>query len=159
MEQAALEAQSLLECGFQSAVDRLLGHQHGRTRVRSNLRGCRQRLVQKLVCGHDARHKARALGFRRIHHPAGQYQIHRLRPADRARQALRAAHAGNDAERDFRLAELCRLRCNDEITHHRHFAAAAKRKAADRSDDRLAGIGNVSPAAKEIALVGVDEIK
>jgi hypothetical protein len=49
--------------------------------------------------------------------------------ADESGQALGAAHAGHDAQVDFGLAELGGVGGNDEIAHHRQFAAAAQRIA------------------------------
>ena len=69
---------------------------------------------------------------------AGQHQVHRLGLADRARQALRAAGAGDDAELDLGLAELGAVGGDDEVAHHRQLAAAAEREAGDRGDHRLA---------------------
>ena len=57
----------------------------------------------------------RPLGLVGVHHPAGQAHLHRLGLADRARQALRSAHAGRDAELDLGLAELGAVGGEDEI--------------------------------------------
>jgi len=51
---------------------------------------------------------------------------------------LCAADAGNGAERDFRLAELGGVGSDDDVAHHRQFAAAAERVTADGGDRRLA---------------------
>src|SRR3546814_5775860 len=100
---------------------------------------CSSDLDQRLM-RHHPRDKARAFGLFGVHHPAGEAHFHRLRLADRAGEALRAAHAGGDAELDFGLAELRLVRCDDEIGHHREFAAAAQREAVHRGDPRLANL-------------------
>jgi hypothetical protein len=46
---------------------------------------------------------------------------------------------GDDAERDFGLAELRAVGGDDEVGHHRQLAPAAEREAVDRGDPRLAG--------------------
>ena len=92
----------------------------------------------RLAGRHHARHQAGALGLGGVHHAAGQDQVHRLGLADRARQPLRAADAGDDAELDLRLAELGVVGGDDEVALHRELAAAAERKAGDRRDHRLA---------------------
>ncbi len=71
-------------------------------------------------------------------HAAGQAPVHRLRLADGARQALRAAHARHRADRHLRLAELRRVRGDDQVAHHRQLAATAQRVARHRGDDGLA---------------------
>ena len=109
--------------------------------------GDRERLVEELVGRHDAADEAGAFGLGGVHHPAGQAQIHRLRLADKARQALRPAGAGHRAEIDLGLAEAGILGGDDDVAHHRHLAAAAEREAADRRDDRLAALRDALPAA------------
>jgi len=42
---------------------------------------------------------------------------------DGAGQPLRAAAAGDDPQGDFRLAEFGIIGGQDEVAHHRHFAA------------------------------------
>jgi len=49
-------------------------------------------------------------------------------------------------KRDFGLAELRVVRSDDEITHHRHLAAAAQCIARDRSHDRLSYLAHLLPA-------------
>ena len=106
---------------------------------------------------HDAGDEAGALGFLRVHHAAGQDQVHRFGLADRAGQPLRAADAGNDAELDFRLAELRVVGGDDEVALHGEFAAAAERKARDRGDHRLARRGGAIPVRGEIAEESIGE--
>ncbi len=87
-----------------------------------------------------------------------RHHIHRLRLADGAGQALRAAHAGHDAERDLGLAELGLVGGDDEVAHHRELAAAAEREARHRGDDRLAGAAGTAPSrAKKSATIHVDD--
>jgi hypothetical protein len=71
---------------------------------------------------------------------AGQAQVHRLGLADGARQALRAAGAGQGAQLDLRLAELRGVGGDDHVAHHRQLAAAAQREAGHRGDHRLAAV-------------------
>ena len=54
-----------------------------------------------------------------------------------ARQALRAAGAGNEPELDLRQAEFRRRDRNPVMAHQRHFETAAERRAVDGGDDRL----------------------
>ena len=114
------------------------------------------RLVHQARGRHDARDEAGALGLGRIHHAAGQDQVHRLGLADRARQPLRAADAGNDAELDLGLAELRVVGGDDDVAHHRELAAAAEREARDRRDHRLAHPRDAIPVRREVALEDVD---
>ena len=63
----------------------------------------------------------------------------RLRP-DQARQALRAAGAGNEPELDLRQADLGRGNGDAVMADQRDLEAAAQRRAVDRGDDRLGAI-------------------
>ncbi len=56
---------------------------------------------------------------------------------DRARQALGAAGAGQQAELDLGQAQLRFLRCNAEVACQRHFEAAAEGGAMNGGNDRL----------------------
>ena len=94
-------------------------------------------VVDQLGRRDDLADQAAALGLGRVHHPAGQAEIHRLGLADRPGHALGAARAGDDAEVDLRLAEPRRVGGDDEVAHHRQLAAAAEREARDRGDHRL----------------------
>ena len=82
---------------------------------------------------------------------AGEDHLHRLRFADDAGQALRAARAGDHAELDLGLAELGGVGGEDEIAHHRELASAAERESGDGGDDRLARLRDVLPAGDEVA--------
>src|SRR5260221_333999 len=114
MKDAALEENALGKRRFVGAVDRLLDHHRHRQRVaRDLLRHC-ERLLLQLVHGHDARDEACALGFLRVHRSRREAHVHRFRLAHRARQALRAARAGHDAEVDLGLAELCIVSSDDD---------------------------------------------
>ena len=90
------------------------------------------RLVHQLGRRHHASDQAGAFGFGRIHHAAGQDQVHRLGLADRARQALRAADARNDAELDLGLAELRVVGRDDDVAQHGELAATAERVSRRR---------------------------
>ena len=105
----------------------------------------------RLASRHDARDQAGALGLGRVHHAAGEDQVHRLGLADRARQPLRAADARDDAELDLGLAEFRVVGGDDEIALHRELAAAAERKARDRRDHRLARARDAVPVGGEVA--------
>ena len=54
--------------------------------------------------------------------------------ADQARQALRAAEAGDDPELDLGLAEDRRARGDAHVAGHRQLAAAAEGEAVDGGD-------------------------
>ncbi len=58
--------------------------------------------------------------------------------ADDPRQPLRAAGGRNDAEAEFRLAELRRLGRNADVARQRQLAAAAERVAVDRRQSSAA---------------------
>jgi hypothetical protein len=114
--------------------------------------GGADRLVEQLAVGHDAADEAAALGLLGVHDPAGKAHLHRLRLADEARQALRAAGAGHDADLDLGLAEARLVGGEDEVAHHRQLAAAAEGEAVHRGDHGLARAGDALPVAGEEVL-------
>ena len=85
------------------------------------------------------------LGLGGVEAPAGEHQLHRPLLADRARQPLGAAAAGDDPERDLGLAELGRLGGDDQVADQRQLAAAAERPARDRGDHRRPALGEPAP--------------
>ena len=95
---------------------------------------------------HHAADQPGALGLRRIHHAAGQHPSPSPWTCPPARQALRAARAGHDAELDLGLAELRVLGGDDEVAHHGQLAAAAQRVAGHRRDHRLAALRGCAPS-------------
>ena len=60
-------------------------------------------------------------------------------------------------ELDLGLAELCGVRRDDEVAHHRKLAAASERKSGDRRDDGFAASGEPIPAADEVLAVDLHE--
>ena len=75
----------------------LRGGQHLGRALR-HLRGERARLGEQLVVGHHAVHEPDLRGLGRRDHARREHQLERLRPADEARQQVRAAEAGQEAE-------------------------------------------------------------
>src|SRR6476661_4030657 len=106
VEQPALEADALSERHLERRIDHFLDRNRRERRHGRNALGHLERFLDKARGGNDAGDKARTLGFLRIHHPAGEAHVHRLRLSNRPGHALRSAHAWADAELDFRLAEL-----------------------------------------------------
>jgi hypothetical protein len=68
---------------------------------------------------------------------AAGHHLQRLLGADDARQALRAAGAGQQAEVHFGQAALGRRHGHAVVAAQRHLEAAAERGAVDRGDDGL----------------------
>ena len=77
------------------------------------------------------------------HLPAAPDQLLRPRRADQARQALRAARAGNDAEQDLGLADARRLRRDAQVARERELAA--RRRARSRGSRRSPDAGSPRP--------------
>ena len=109
------------------------------------------------MAGTIARDQAGALRLGRVHHPAGEDEVHRLGLADGAGQALRAAHARHDAERDLGLAELRSVGGDDDVADHGELAAAAEAIAGHRRDDRLPRPGDPRQRLAIVAVEGLDE--
>src|SRR3546814_9270476 len=81
------------------------------------------------------------------------HYLHRLGLADRAGEALRAAHARRYAELDLRLAEFRGVGGKDEVAHHRHLTTAAERIARDRRDHGFARLREAFPAGEMVGAV------
>ena len=73
----------------------------------------------------------------RVDRAAGEDELLRDAEAADAREPLRAAPAGDDAEVDLGLAEPRVRRCVAEVAAERELAAAAEREAVDRRDGGL----------------------
>ena len=86
----------------------------------------------------DAIDEADAQRFVGGNHFAGKNHFVRHTLAAQAREPLRAAVAGHDAELHFRLAESRGLAGDAHGAGQRELAAAAEREAVDRRDRRLA---------------------
>ncbi len=122
-----------------------------------DLVGDLHRLVHQLRRRDDAADQPRTLGLLGVHAPAGEAEFHGLGLADGARQPLRAAGARHDAEIDLGLAEGGIVRGEDDVAGHGKLAAAAKRIAGNRGDDRLAAMADAVERRDEIAAIGLDE--
>ena len=75
--------------------------------------------------------------FRRPDRLAGDDHLQRLLRSDQARQALRAAGAGQEAELDLGQADARRRGSDPEMAGERQLEAAAERGAVQGRDDRL----------------------
>ena len=87
---------------------------------------------------HDAVDEPETMRLLRADLLAGQKELERPAGADKTRQPLRAAVAGDEPEVDLRLAELRRVGGDAQRARHRQLAAAAERVAVDRGDRGLA---------------------
>lgn len=158
VEQPALEDDALSEPCFERGVDGLLGHHGHRLGLPGDRLGDRERLFEEGFRGHHAGDQPGPLRFRGVHHPAREHQVHRLRLPHGPREPLRTAHAGDDAEVDLGLTELRVLGGDQQIAHHRQFAAAAQRVAGHRRDHGDPHPGELLPAAEPIGPVHFEMI-
>jgi len=157
VENTALESHAFRKAALEGPIDCFLARQHRRQRhVRDGV-GNFHRFLHQACRRHDTRHQPRFFRFSRIHHASGQNQVHGFRFANRMRQALRAADAGNNSKLDLRLAELGGIGSDHDIALHGEFAPAAKRKAGHSRDNRLARLCRGIPVRDEIAEIGLDE--
>ena len=135
-------------------IDHLLGEARRDRRLRRDRPRDRLRLAEPVLG--DARDKSRRQRFVRAQEPAREDDVHGDRFPDRARQALRAAGAGDDADAGLRLAELRGRRCDDQVARHRQLVPAAEAVAGDRRDDRRPGRADPVPALDAARVVHVD---
>ncbi|MNQ90315.1 hypothetical protein D3C85_1056510 [compost metagenome] len=158
MEQAPLEVHAFGEGGFEGAVHRLLVQLDRHLRQAGDLRRHLQRLVEDAFGRHHAADQPAALGFPRVHQAPGQAQVHGLGLADGAGQALGAAGARQGADLDLRLAEARVVGGDEQVAHHRQFAATAQGQAAHRRDHRLAAARHLFPVGRhEVLQIDVGE--
>ena len=122
---------------LEAVVDRPLGERLARRRrprrarrpTRAPRRGPRPRATTRSTRPMRSASSARDL-------PAGEDDVLGARRTDQARQPLRAAAAGDDAEQDLGLAELGVVGGDAEVARERELAPAAERVAVDRGDHR-----------------------
>lgn len=95
----------------------------------------------------------RALCFTGVDQTSGQAHFHRFGLADGVGQALGAAHAGQDAEFDFRLTEARIIRSEDEVAHQCQFAAAAQSKTCHGGDERGSPGGYAITVAEQVVQI------
>ena len=112
----------------------------------------RQRAFQQIALRDfiDQPERLRLLGRNRV---AAGHHLHRIRHRYDARQALRAAGAGQDAELDLGQAEQRLGRGDPVVAGERELEAAAEREAADRGDERLR---HLVLAVVDVGQVGLD---
>ena len=134
-EQPTLERQPVGQRHAEALVDRPLGE---RLRLHAHPRPPRAASASARSCSSSPRHhlvgQADAQRLVGLHLAAGDHQLLGPAGADGARQPLRAAAAGDDAEQDLGLAEHGSLAGDAVVARQRQLAAAAERVAADRGD-------------------------
>jgi hypothetical protein len=146
---AALEQQAFGQRALEGAVHRLLdGHQGGR-RVGRDLGRQGQGFGQQLGVGQHARDQAVAVGLLGRQAARRQAHVHGLGLADGARQALRAAGAGQQGEPDLGQAEARARAGQHDVAGQGQLAAAAQGQAGDGGDDGLAHRADGLPVARD----------
>jgi len=139
-EAPALEAQALLERQLHPAhhaLDR--GGHRERSVLEDRLRQL-HRLREQLRLRDDAVHEPDALGLVGLDVAAGEDQLERPAGADEARQPLRAAVTGDDAQLRFRQPHHRVVAGEPHVAGERQLAAATESVAVDRGDHRLAAL-------------------
>ena len=136
---------TLGQSGLIGPIDRVLGQHHRGQRHVGDHGGGFERFGLQLGEREDAAHQAGALRLGGVHHAAGQAHFHGLRLADETGQSLGSAGTGDNPQLDFRLPELGVVGGQDEIAHHRHFAAPAEGETSHRGDNRFTGFSDLFP--------------
>ena len=117
-----------------SAKDDTLHRRDRQRALRSRSSPRPRALWAELRMWYDRIDQADAQGFVRADDVAVSCKAPARAPiADAPREPLRAAEAGNDAEIDFRLAELRLVARVDEVAGEGELAPAAQREAVDRA--------------------------
>src|SRR6185295_15717999 len=139
-EERRFQRQSFRLARLQSLVHRFERELHGERSVGKDLLHYRLRTRHQLRGGNDLVHEADAVRLLRADRCAGKDQLQRAAFTDQSRKALGSAAARNDPQRNLGLTELRVLRGDPERARHGRLATAAKRKAIDRGDHRLAEV-------------------
>ena len=147
--ESSYSRRSCLEAGAERGLlggeHGLLGEPGGDRRAPGDALRQRHGLLEPLVLAGDHVHEAQPGGLLGVDAPAGQHQLHRPLLSDHASQSLRSAAAGDDPEGDLGLAELGRLRGDDQVAEQGQLAAAAEREARDGGDQRRLAGGEPPP--------------
>src|SRR6185437_16822452 len=130
-----LQPQRGLERQVRAAKNGVLDGRDGHGRQRRDALGDLERVRQYIAVGYHLRQQTQAVRLARGQQLAGQQPSHGCELARRARETLRPAGAGHDAELDFRLSELGALPGDDDVAVHGELAAAPERKSVHRGDD------------------------
>src|SRR5215210_3161817 len=106
LEQPSLLVEAGRERGLLGGQDRLLGQPRGERRALGHGTGEVERLLEPAALRGHAVDEPHPLGLGRVDPSSGEDELHGALLADRARQPLRPAASGYQAEHDLRLAEL-----------------------------------------------------
>src|SRR6476660_9753291 len=160
-EVGSFQCKAFALAGLQPLVRRLQGELHSDRRVGRDLLQDRLGTLNQTGCGDDFVDEANAIGFLRGNRLAREDQLQRTTLPHKTRQTLRSATAGQQAQLDFGLPKSGMLRRDPHRASHCRLAAAAKRKAVDRRNHRLAEIFDevqhtLPEAAGLLRIVGVD---
>src|SRR5258708_1499590 len=139
-EVGGLEGAALALARLEPLVHGLEGELDRDRRIGRDLRQDRLCARDEIRRRHNLVDEADAMRLLGADRPAGKNELQRAALSDQARQALRAAGAGQQAELDFGLAELRRLRGDPEGAGERRLAAAAEREAVHRGDHGFAEV-------------------
>src|ERR1700694_106545 len=156
VEALALRGQALRQRRLERLEYRFLGHPQRERRFFGQLPGGPLRDFDRHLGRHDLVDETQLVGAPRRHRRARQHRLHGGVLSRRARPALRAAGARDDAEIDLRLSESRGVAGNDQVAHQRELAAAAQGVAVQRGDQRLAERGDACPPAGLVAAKLVD---
>src|SRR5262245_11905347 len=126
--QLALERQRVLERHLGPGDDAALDEADRLARLvrRAEPPGVLEDLLPEAVRLEDVRHQAEGESLLERERAPGRHQLERPRPAEQPRQTLRAARAGEDAQRDLRQADRPGPLPGDaDVRRHRHLQPAA----------------------------------
>lgn len=122
----------------EALVDSAKGGGEGKRGVDSDFVGKCLAARQKFGSGNHLIDQADAVGLFGVDLGSGEQHSEGRTTADQARETLRAAVTGQDAELYLGLAEVGVFRGNAQGAGHGEFTAAAEGEAADARDDRFA---------------------
>src|SRR5215218_8380022 len=136
-EQPALQLQSLGQRQVQPLVDRPLGRGQGERRAGGELLRHGDGGRVDLLVGDDGVGQTDLERLLRADVPAGEDEVLGLGRTDQAGQPLGTARAGDDAEQDLGLTDLCARAEHPEVGAQGELVAAPEGVTGDRGDDRL----------------------
>ena len=152
-EQVGLVHEVRTEVAVQRAVRRLLRVGQRDRALGGDLLRDLERARQQLLRLEDGVHEAALERLVGLDHAPGQHELLGEAERRRAREALRAAPARDDAEVDLGLPEARGRGGEAQVAGERHLAAAAQRVAVDGGDRRLAH--RLEQVREVLAVLGV----
>mmetsp|Transcript_14924 Transcript_14924/g.22451 ORF Transcript_14924/g.22451 Transcript_14924/m.22451 type:complete len:224 (+) Transcript_14924:115-786(+) len=158
VKNSTFESDSLSKIHLVRCIHGLFRHGNSWTRERGNLFTHLESLSKQLLLRHHPADKPISFRLLCVYHISCENHLHRLSLSNGADQALGATAAWNNSQCDFRLAELCVVGSNHNITHHSELTTTTQRISRHSCNGRLNDLRDFSPIGKHIIHIAVHKV-